>query len=270
MSDSAYILGDDDGELDRLRLQHKVWRAATQRILDLASFARGDALLDVGCGPGLTTFDLLDRVGESGRVFAVDASPKMTAALKAQAAATQTKNLEINVQDAEALTPPPVALDGAFARWVLCFVERPGAVIEGVAHSLKQGGRFAAIDYFNYRSISLTPSDPLCDRVFAAVFDSFQNPGGGLDVGRRLPALLRQSGLHTEHIEPICAIGRPGDDVWHWVTDFLRGYLPKLVQRNFLTETERRRFADFWAATSANDDAFIFPPPMLGVVAIKT
>ena len=48
----AYILGTDQEELDRLKIQHQVWRSEAERGWKLANFKSGKILLDLGCGPG--------------------------------------------------------------------------------------------------------------------------------------------------------------------------------------------------------------------------
>ena len=45
--------------------------------------------------------------------------------------------------------------DLAYARWVLCFVKDPAAVVRGVARALRKGGRLIVHDYFNYASMTL-------------------------------------------------------------------------------------------------------------------
>ena len=41
----AYILGTDQKELDRLKIQHQVWRSETERGWKLANFKSGNILL---------------------------------------------------------------------------------------------------------------------------------------------------------------------------------------------------------------------------------
>jgi arsenite methyltransferase len=48
-----------------------VWR---DRILEHATVAEGETILDVGCGDGLIAFGALDRVGKEGLVIFSDIS----------------------------------------------------------------------------------------------------------------------------------------------------------------------------------------------------
>jgi SAM-dependent methyltransferase len=63
MIERDYVLGTGDAEIDRLRLQHAVWRADAAAAWRVAGFCPGDTILDVGCGPGFASLDLSDVVG---------------------------------------------------------------------------------------------------------------------------------------------------------------------------------------------------------------
>lgn len=263
-----YILGEDDDELKRLRFQHVVWNCETKRLLRRAGFSLGQTLLDVGCGPGLTTLDLHEIVGDKGRVIGVDASSRMIATLNSKIASRGISNVRAIVRDVGNLDEL-YHFDGAFSRWVLCFVEDPASVVRTITRTLKSGGRFVLMEYFNYTAVTLEPESALFQRVSLAIFESFRNPGGGLEVGRRLPGLMESAGMQVESVAPICAVGRPGTGIWNWFAGFYRTYLPKLVQRGLLSQSELNDFSHFWEEVSSRSDALIFAPPMLGIVGVK-
>jgi ubiquinone/menaquinone biosynthesis C-methylase UbiE len=58
-----YLLGTHDEEVERLGLQHRVWRPRASDAWRRAGFTTGQTLLDVGCGPGWATLDLAEIVG---------------------------------------------------------------------------------------------------------------------------------------------------------------------------------------------------------------
>jgi SAM-dependent methyltransferase len=79
------VLGTHDAEIDRLGLQHRVWRP---RVLDAwgrAGLTVGHTVVDVGCRPGFATMDLADIVGPNGHVHAVDRSARFLDALRLRA-----------------------------------------------------------------------------------------------------------------------------------------------------------------------------------------
>ena len=70
MADRDYLLGAHDAEVERVGLQHRLWRA---RVLDAwraAAIGPGQTVLDVGSGPGDTALDLAEIVGSTGCVLA--------------------------------------------------------------------------------------------------------------------------------------------------------------------------------------------------------
>ena len=70
----SYILGTDQEELKRLKIQHDVWSSETLKGWSLAGFKSGDVILDLGSGPGYCTQELAGIVGTSGKVIGVDRS----------------------------------------------------------------------------------------------------------------------------------------------------------------------------------------------------
>ncbi|CAN5367650.1 methyltransferase domain-containing protein [soil metagenome] len=268
MSDQRdYVLGTQDEELDRLGIQHQIWRSQAYRIWERAKFVRGDRVLDVGCGPGFATADLSALLGPGGSVRGIDASSKFVDRVKS----LKLPNVQVSVGDVQALNDQlsAEAFDGAYCRWVLCFVPDSQRVIDGVARALKRGGRFAIQDYYNYSAIKLAPKSEIFARVIRAVDDSWRSHGGDPDIGCRMPELLDRAGLDVAHLKPIVRIGRPDDSIWQWPTTFFGIFVPTLVKTGFLTVDEQRAFEREWQARSSDKNAFFSSPPMVDVIAVK-
>jgi ubiquinone/menaquinone biosynthesis C-methylase UbiE len=74
MAERDYVLGTHAAEVERLGVQHRLWRA---RMLDAWRAARigpGQTVIDVGAGPGYAALDLAEIVGAAGRVVALERS----------------------------------------------------------------------------------------------------------------------------------------------------------------------------------------------------
>lgn len=56
-SHDTYVLGNDAVELDRLRLQHDLWRPTLQAALGRAGLSPGERVIDLGAGPGFVAQD---------------------------------------------------------------------------------------------------------------------------------------------------------------------------------------------------------------------
>src|SRR5262249_17956183 len=82
MSERDYVLGTHDAEIERLGLQHRVWRARALDAWQRAGIDAGQTVIDVGAGPGYASLDLADIVGGSGRVIAVERTRRFLDALQ--------------------------------------------------------------------------------------------------------------------------------------------------------------------------------------------
>ncbi len=264
-----YILGSDDEELRRLATQHEVWSRSAHRLWDRAGFGAGDAILDLGCGPGYTTIDLARRVGRRGRVVGIDSSRRFVGHLEAQAQAAGAHWVESRHGDVHEVDLEPGAYDGAYARWLLCFVRDPLAVVKRVADTLAPGGSFAVTDYFDYDAFTLAPRTPVMRRVVQAVQESWRRSGGDLDVQGSTPRYMIEAGLEVAHVGSVFEVARPGSPLWNWPRSFFRGFLPKLVEMGLIDEAEARAFEREWDEREADPGAFLCPPPMFDVVGVK-
>ena len=68
---------EQQGLLDRM------YQPIARAVVDAADPRAGEAVLDVGCGAGATTFEAAWRVGPEGRAVGVDISPQLIARAKA-------------------------------------------------------------------------------------------------------------------------------------------------------------------------------------------
>ncbi|MCU1456159.1 MAG: SAM-dependent methyltransferase [Actinomycetia bacterium] len=102
-------------------------------VVDLLAPVPGERILDLGCGNGTLSAEIV-RLGAT--VVGVDASPEMVAAAVAA-------GLQAEVVDGARL-PFREEFDAVFSNAALHWMTDPDAVIAGVARALKPGGRFVA------------------------------------------------------------------------------------------------------------------------------
>jgi SAM-dependent methyltransferase len=123
-------------------------RALRERFVELARLAPGEIVLDVGCGTGSLVFAASRRVGPTGRVTGLDASPEMIAQARTKAA-KQGLDVTFDVARAEALPVPDASVDVVLSTLMLHHL--PAVVRERFAREvrrvLKPTGRVLAVDF---------------------------------------------------------------------------------------------------------------------------
>lgn len=267
--DREYVLGTDTDELIRLGWQARIWSDDAIALWKLAGFRPGHAVLDVGSGPGFATRDLAGLVGPNGRVLAIDESQRFLDFLSQAEQPPHAAPIQTQCSDAQSMSLEHHVFDGAYMRWVLCFVKDPLAVIRNVAQALRPGGVFAIQDYINYGAMTWGPNSTTARTVVGATIQSWESRGGDSNIGLRLPSLLAQAGLEVYHVRALGKTSRPGDSLWHWPTAFFEVFVPKLVSMNLLTQKQADDYFAEWRRLSNDPNAVFHAPNVVEVVARK-
>jgi SAM-dependent methyltransferase len=108
------------------------------QLADFAGVRAGQRVLDVGCGPGALTAELVDRL-EPASVAAVDPSDSFVAATRAR-----YPGVNVLQSSAEQLPFPDHACDAALAQLVVDFMADPVAGLTEMARVTRRGGVVAA------------------------------------------------------------------------------------------------------------------------------
>ncbi len=264
-----YVLTTDDEEVVRLGLQHRIWSEAAFACWERAGFRPGQRLIDVGSGPGYAAFDLAQIVGPRGHVLAVDVSQRFLDYFTTQAQARGIEHVAVVCGDVEKLDLPEASFDGAYSRWVLCWLRNPEAVVRGVARTLKRGGVFAVQDYFNYRAMCLAPRSAPMERLIQAILKSWRERGGDDDLAGRLPGMFARHGLRVREIRPHLRVATPDSLLWQWPTTFWRSFVPELVRHGHLKQAEADEFFGEWEARSRDPHTFFCTPPVFDIIGEK-
>lgn len=119
--------------------------AATERLLDLAGVAEGNAVLELAAGTGGAGLAAARRVGPGGSVLLSDDAAEMVAA--AGRRARELPNVTTAVFDQSAIDAPDDTFDVAISRHGLMFAEDKAAAVGEVARVLRPGGRYAAMTW---------------------------------------------------------------------------------------------------------------------------
>jgi len=110
----------------------------------------GMVVADLGAGTGAYTIPLAERVGETGRVYAVEVQKEFLSNIKDAAAARGFKNVEVIWGDIERLGGTKIkdaSIDAVVISNVLFQAEdKPGLLLE-TKRILKPGGKLLLIDW---------------------------------------------------------------------------------------------------------------------------
>lgn len=144
----------------------------SERFADLAGVAPGQRVLDVGCGTGRLTRELVARVGAEA-VSAADPSEPFVGAMR-----ERFPGVDVRHAPAEHLPFDDHTFDVALAQLVVHFMSDPVAGITEMARVTRPGGRVATSvwDYGGGRS----PINPFWDAVATLglpVSDEISRPG---------------------------------------------------------------------------------------------
>src|SRR5919112_2033582 len=82
MTSSTYLLAGRVSELERLKLQSRVWEPSGRRLLEEIGDGRGARAVDIGCGMMGWLRLLSEWVGPDGQVVGTDIDDAMLAAAK--------------------------------------------------------------------------------------------------------------------------------------------------------------------------------------------
>jgi SAM-dependent methyltransferase len=182
-------------------------RQLAPQFADLAELAPDGRALDVGCGPGALTTELVARLGE-GSVAAVDPSETFVAAAR-----ERHPGVDVQRATAEALPYPDSDFDAALAQLVVHFMADPVAGIREMARVTLPDGVVAACvwDHAGGRS-PLAPFWQAAHDLEMGVLDESGLPGAHRG---HLVELFEAAGLREiEESELVARIEYASIDDW--------------------------------------------------------
>jgi SAM-dependent methyltransferase len=267
--DRDYLLGTHDAEIERLGLQHRVWRP---RVLDAwkrAGITVGSRVVDAGAGPGWATLDLAEIVGPGGHVHALERSERYIEHIEATAQARGFANIATANLDLVTDRLPVLGADAFWIRWVLAFVSDAPKVVQKLADTLKPGGVAIIHEYLDYATWSMAPRTQGIEAFKEFVIADWRKSGGEPDIARKLPEILPAAGLKIREMRPIIDVINPGNFIWQWPKAFVTTYPEHLVATGKMDQAWADRLAAEFEAADADPASVMVTPLVLEVIAEK-
>lgn len=137
----------DPARADALLSEERQQRLAPDGVLDRLPLQPTQSVADVGCGPGMFTIPLAQRVPR-GVVYALDTQEAMLARVRVRVAEHGLSNVVV-AQNTEASLPlSPESMDGMFLAFVLHeAAEDRVSFLDVLARHTKPGGWLAVLDW---------------------------------------------------------------------------------------------------------------------------
>jgi ubiquinone/menaquinone biosynthesis C-methylase UbiE len=153
---SAYAL--DSGQrkpINRLTPIHKIpsldspdrdkWQQP-ERVLEAFGVKEGDIVADIGAGSGYFTFRLADKVGSSGKVYAVDIQQEMLDYIKKKTEKGGINNIILVKSTETGSNLPPACCNKILVADCYLELSSPVELMKNLRNALKPGGEIAVID----------------------------------------------------------------------------------------------------------------------------
>ncbi len=195
---SAQLFAD----VQLLREQVALSWAREAEVLSRLGLTDGMDVLDLGCGPGFVTEELL-RAFPASRVVAVDLDAAMASHTAARLGPDAPDRLTVLTSSAINLDLDDECLDFALARLLFQHLASPELAVREVHRLLRPGGAFAIIDIDDAVGGIVDPPIPSLATFSTKVAQLQANRGGNRYVGRLLWRLLQQAGFESLAVTPI-------------------------------------------------------------------
>ena len=187
----------DEATGKQLETLYRIADAVRRRRLVRAALAaaRGERILDVGCGPGFYCAELLQEVGPDGSVVGLDSSPHMLdlAARRCEGLG----NVEFHQADATSLPVGDQSVDGALCVKVLEYVQDVAAALDELYRALRPEGRVVLWD-IDWATVSWNSADPM---RMARVLEAWDEHLVHRCLPRTLSPAMRLAGFERVQME---------------------------------------------------------------------
>jgi SAM-dependent methyltransferase len=262
-SESTYVLGHADVEVQRLLLQARLYDAYTEHALRLAGLRPGMRVLDIGSGPGDVSFVAARLVGPTGSVLGVDAAPGMVELARARAAEKGLTAVRFTQSAIDAITPDE-PVDAVIGRLILMHLPDPAATLRHLSSFVRPGGviAFGEIDVTRARSV---PDLPLFSQVIAGIVRAFEAMGLSGRFGTTLHTVFAEAGLGAPRLTIGAPIGTAADgDILAYGAEVWRLVSPIAEQGGFgLDGLDIDEFVPRFRDEAQAADALITMPPII-------
>jgi SAM-dependent methyltransferase len=196
MSSSTYLLAGQVSELDRLKLQSRVWEPSGRRLLEEIGDGRGARAVDIGCGVRGWLRLLSEWVGPDGEVVGTDFDDAMLVEAERFVTEESLGNVALLKDDLFASDLEPCSFDLVHARYEITPLGRGPEQMTTYLGLVRPGGTVVLEDP-DVASWHFNPPAPALEKLIALIVEAFRRTGGDWDAGRKHLDLFRGCGIEA-------------------------------------------------------------------------
>lgn len=222
---------------------HKRWAGksigpfqSTQKLVKIAKLRRGDLVLDLACGTGAVTREIISKIGGSGYVIGTDSSQ---AALSIAKRSIKAKNVDFAILDAENFAFNQ-KFDVITCQYALFFFPNAAKALSNIRKTLKKNGTLVVATHGAGNTVP----------YFSSILDSVQKyipdyiPSGAPDLDRfgtrrGLKKAIAKAGFSHITIREYKFWYSPGTFSKYW-SDYLK-YLAKPLKEKLNKLTPKQK-----------------------------
>ncbi len=236
--DATYVLGQSEGEMQRLIKMAQLQEKSTRRMFEDAGIAPDMKVLDVGSGAGDVAMLAGRMVGPTGSVIGVDTNSTVLETARARAQDAGLANVTFVAGDIRTITLDD-DFDAVVGRRVLMYQGDPVAALRAIATHLRPGGivAFQETDW-TVEAVSFPPSRHQWQhREWTK--QAFEQGGTETSMGFKMHKVFLEAGLESPemHLEALIG-GGPDFFQFDFAADGLRVTLPRLIEYGIATAEE--------------------------------
>ena len=121
-------------------------RLHINRVMDILGIAPGKNVADIGAGSGWFTMRAAERVGPSGKVYAVDINPEAAEFIERRAKKEKRDNVEAILSRPDNPLLPAKGVDAVLLLKTYHEVEKPIVLLRNLCPALREGANVGVID----------------------------------------------------------------------------------------------------------------------------
>jgi ubiquinone/menaquinone biosynthesis C-methylase UbiE/GNAT superfamily N-acetyltransferase len=254
-------LDDPDRELARLERQALLGRAIELYHLRRFGFQDGRTFLDLGSGPGLTSF-MLARTFTDGQIIGIEPDPFLRARAQ-ELAAHQGLGDRCRFVEGKGETLPleDDSVDYCYARFVFQHLPDPGAVLKELARVTRPGGAVVVMDVDD-AGVVVYPEPAGLEDFQDRTAEAQARLGGDRHISRKLKALMLDAGLLAPRIE--VAPVTPEEVPFGPLIDAAFSFKEQALRRSGLWEERDQEVLDELKVLPGQPGAFLCVPIFFG------